>query len=248
MNLSNSFIPTIKTKLPIPKSSHVRTIKIDPALRASPLLHEKSSFSEEYCSLIQMSAEKTYAIQNENQKTLSLLHCKKPASCSNLTKNPPPSLRRYRARQKNSLHSDRQLGDTKHALADMDGRLCASQVAEQSMQHPAKGRQKARSYIKTDLLDCPNRIACFLPYPSCPANRPRPPSASVTGGTTSEISGYRQPNRKNASDPSSSLMLLGCPRLIAVVAPCLLQPMLSRCAVERAQDHIDLHSAEHVPR
>ena len=118
-------------------------------------------------------------------------------------RTPPPSLRRYRARQKNSLHSDRQLGATKHALADMDGRVCASQVAEQSMLHPAKGRQKARSYIEADLLDCPNRIACLLPYPSCPAttkNRPRPPSASVDGGTTSEISGYRQPDRKNAHE------------------------------------------------
>ena len=69
-------------------------------------------------------------MQNENQKTLSLLHCSKPAGYSNLAKNPPPSLRRYCARQKNSLHSDRQLDATKHALADMDGRVCASQVAE----------------------------------------------------------------------------------------------------------------------
>ena len=268
---------------------------------------QKSSFSEEYCTLVQTSAEKTYAIQNENQKTLSLLHCSKPAGYSNLTKTPPPpSLRRYRARQKNSLHSDRQLGATKHALADMDGRLCASQVAERRMQHPAKGPHEDRSYIKTDLLDCPNRIACLLPYPSCPAttkNRPRPPIVSLASDTTSEISGYRQPNRKNAheiahrtagalclsalitnplvcrpqslprgtvsrdassqwarapqrlrllgagvevrneglplslSDPSSSLMLLGCPRLIDVVVPCLSpapQPVLSRCAVERA--------------
>ena len=133
MNLPNSFIPTIKTKLPIPKSSHVRTIKMNPALHASSLLHKKSSFSEKYCTLVQTSAEKTYAIQNENQKTLSLLHCSKPAGCLNLAKNHPPSLRRYRDRQKSSLHSDRQLSDTKHALAGMDGRVCASQVAERSM-------------------------------------------------------------------------------------------------------------------
>ena len=181
-------------------------------------------------------------MQNENQETLSLLPCSKSAGYSNLTKNPPPpSLRRYRARQKNSLHSDRQLGSTKYALADMDGRLCASQVAEQSMQHPAKGRHEDRSYIKADLLDCPNRIACLLPYPSCPAttkNRPRPPIVSLASDTTSEISGYRQPNRKNASDPSASLMLLGRPRLIDVVAPCLSpapQSVLSRCAVEPVQ-------------
>ena len=164
---------------------------------------QKTSFSEKYCTLVQTSAEKTYAIQNENQKTLSLMPCSKPAACSNLTKNHPPSLRRYRARQKNSLHSDQQLGDTKHVLASMDGRLCASQVAEQSMQHPAKGPHEDRSYIKTDLLDCPNRIACLLPYPSCPAtnkNRPRPPIVSLASDTTSEISGYRQPNRKNAHE------------------------------------------------
>ena len=53
------------------------------------------------------------------------------------------------------------------------------------------------------------------------------------------------------SDPSSSLVLPGRPRLIDVVAPCLSpapQPVVSRCAVERAQDHIDLRSAGHVPR
>ena len=66
MNFPNSFIPTIKTKLPIPKSSHVRTIKMNPALHALSLLHKKSSFSEKYCTLVQTSAEKTYAIQNEN--------------------------------------------------------------------------------------------------------------------------------------------------------------------------------------
>ena len=124
----------------------------------------------------------------------------------------------------------------------------------------------------------------------------------MDGGTTSEISGYRQPSRKNAheiahrtagglclsalitnplvcrpqslprgrrptmhlsqwartpqrlrllgagvevrnkglplslSDPSSSLMLPGRPRLIAAVAPCLSptsQAVLSRCALER---------------
>ena len=94
---------------------------------------QKTSFSEKYCTLVQTSAEKTYAIQNENQKTLSPLHCSKPAGCLNLAKNHPPSLRRYRDRQKSSLHSDRQLSDTKHALAGMDGRVCASQVAERSM-------------------------------------------------------------------------------------------------------------------
>ena len=91
MNLPNSFVRSMKAKLShrIQKSSHLRTIKINPVLRPSPLLHEKSSFSEEYCTLVQTSAEKTYAIQNENQKTLSLLSCSKPAGYSNLTKNPP---------------------------------------------------------------------------------------------------------------------------------------------------------------
>ena len=55
---------------------------------------QKTSFSEKYCTLVQTSAEKTYAIQNENQKTLSLLHCLKAAGCSNLAKNHPPSVRR----------------------------------------------------------------------------------------------------------------------------------------------------------
>ena len=53
------------------------------------------------------------------------------------------------------------------------------------------------------------------------------------------------------SDPSSSLVLPGRPRLTDALAPCLSpvpQPVLSRCAVERAQDHIDLRSAGHVPR
>ena len=215
MNFPNSFIPTIKTKLPIPKSSHVRTIKMNPALHASSLLHKKSSFSEKYCTLVQTSAEKTYAIQNENQKTLSLLHCSKPAGCSNLAKNPPPSLRRYRDRQKSSLHSDRQLGDTKHALAGMDGRLCASQVAEQSMQHPAKGRQKARSYIEADLPDCPNRIACLLPYPSCPATNKKQTSATErVGGRRYDFGNLRisstqsqKRTRDRTSDGRSALPL-----------------------------------------
>ena len=205
MNLSNSFIHINESKTipPHPKIVACPHHQNRPRIACITAPAQKSSFSEEYCTLVRTSAEKTYAIQNENQKTLSLLPYSKPAGCSNLANPPPhPLCGDTVLAKKNSLHSDRQLGDTKHALADMDGRLCASQVAEQSMQHPAKGRQKARSYIKADLLDCPNRIACLLPYPSCPAttkNRPRPPSASLDGGTTSEISGYRQPNRKNAS-------------------------------------------------
>ena len=91
MNLPNSFVRSMKAKLShrIQKLLHVRTIKTNPALHASSLLHKKTSFSEKYCTLVQTSAEKTYAIQNENQKTLSLLHCSKPAGYSNLTKNPP---------------------------------------------------------------------------------------------------------------------------------------------------------------
>ena len=135
MNLPNSLVRSMKAKLShrIRKSSHVRTIKIDPRIAYITAPAQKSSFSEKYCTLVQTSAEKIYAIQNENQKTLSLLPCSKPAGYSNLAKNHPPSLRRYRDRQRSSLHSDRQLSDTKHALAGMDGRVCASQVAERSM-------------------------------------------------------------------------------------------------------------------
>ena len=184
MNLPNSLVRSMKAKLShrIRKSSHVRTIKIDPRIAYITAPAQKSSFSEKYCTLVQTSAEKTYAIQNENQKTLSLLPYSKPAAYSNLAKNHPPSLRRYRDRQRSSLHSDRQLSDTKHALAGMDGRVCASQVAEQSMQHPAKGRQKARPYIEADLLDCPNRIACLLPYPSCPATTKKQTSSTERVG------------------------------------------------------------------
>ena len=176
-------------------------------------------------------------MQSENQKTLSLLPCSKPAGCSNLTKKPSPSLRGYRGRQKNSLHSDRKLGDTKHALADMDGRLCASQVAEQSMQHPAKGRQKARSYIEADLLDCPNRIACLLPYPPCPAtNKKQTSSTERAGGRRYDFGNLRisSTQSKSASDSSSSLVLPRRPRLTAAVAPYLSPAphlVLSRCAV-----------------
>ena len=44
MNFPNSFIPTIKTKLPIQKLLHVRTIKTNPALHASSLLQKKPPF------------------------------------------------------------------------------------------------------------------------------------------------------------------------------------------------------------
>ena len=176
------------------------------------------------------------------------------------------------------------------------------------MQHPAKGRQKARSYIKADLLDCPNRIACLLPYPSCPATNKKQTSATERvagrrydfgnlrisstrsqkrtrdrtsdGRGTLPLRAHKHPARLwdsivatrtvlrgaslargrdlnafasraqelrfkmkawplSLSDPSSSLVLPGRPRLIAVVAPCLSpapQPVVSRCAMEaRAQ-------------
>ena len=171
MNLPNSFVRSMKAKLShrIPKSSHVRTIKIDPALRASPLMHKNPPFQRNTAPSSKRVPRKHTQYRMKIRK-----HCP-CCTAQNLPvtrisqRPPPPSLRRYRARQKNSLHSDRQLGDTKYALADMDGRVCASQVAEQSMLHPAKGRQKARPYIEVDLLDCPNRIACLLPYSSCSA-------------------------------------------------------------------------------
>ena len=147
MNLPNSFVRSMKAKLShrIQKLLHVRTIKTNPALHASSLLHKKPPFQRSTAPSSKRVPRKHTQYRMKIRK-----HCPCcPAQNLPVTRisqrTPPPSLRRYRARQKNSLHSDRQLGATKHALADMDGRLCASQVAEQSMQHPAKGRQKARS-------------------------------------------------------------------------------------------------------
>ena len=147
MNLPNSFVRSMKAKLShrIQKLLHVRTIKTNPALHASSLLQKKPPFQRSTAPSSKRVPRKHTQYRMKIRK-----HCP-CCTAQNLPvtrisqRTPPPSLRRYRARQKNSLHSDRQLGDTKHALADMDGRLCASQVAEQSMQHPAKGRQKARS-------------------------------------------------------------------------------------------------------
>ena len=207
MNLPNSFIPTIKTKLPIPKSSHVRTIKTNPALHASSLLHKKPPFQRSTAPSSKQVPRKHTQYRMKIRK-----HCP-CCTAQNLPitrisqRTPPPSLRRYRARQKNFLHSDRQLGDTKHALADMDGRVCASQVAEQSMQHPAKGRQKARSCIEADLLDCPNRIACLLPYPSCPATTKKQTSATErVGGRRYDFGNLRissTQSQKRTRDPTS---------------------------------------------
>ena len=184
MNLPNSFVRSMKAKLShrIQKLLHLRTIKTNPALRALSLLQKKPPLQRSTAPSSKRVPRKYTQYRMKIRKHCPCCPAQNLPVARISQRTPPPSLRRYRGRQKNSLHSDRQLGDTKHALADMDGRLCASQVAEQSMQHPAKGPHEARSCIEADLLDCPNRIACLLPYPSCPATTKKQTSSTERVG------------------------------------------------------------------
>ena len=129
MNLPNSFVRSMKAKLShrIPKSSHLCTIKNRPRI-ACITAHARKipPFQRSTAPSSKRVPRKHTQYRMKIRKHCPCCPAQNLPVARISQRTPPPSLRRYRARQKNSLHSDRQLGDTKHALADMDGWLCPS--------------------------------------------------------------------------------------------------------------------------
>ena len=142
MNLPNSFVRSMKAKLShrIQKLLHVRTSNVPPHCAHHRSCTKNPPFQRSTAPSSERVPRKHTQYRMKIRKHCPCCPAQNLLVARISQRTPPPSLRRYCARQKNSLHSDRQLGATKHALADMDGRVCASQVAEQSMLHPAKGR------------------------------------------------------------------------------------------------------------